>query len=61
MIIPNSDSEGEVYQPGKIDFNTQPCVKGYYEGSEDISESEQDQEEKKIEEVEPIETRAEVM
>ena len=42
MMIANSDSEGEVYQPGKIDFHTQPAVQGYYEGSEDVSDSDGD-------------------
>jgi hypothetical protein len=51
MLIPNSDSEGEVYQPGKIDFNTQPCVKDYYKGSEDDSDYSSSKEENKSEEM----------
>jgi len=37
-LLANSDSEGELYTPGKkLDFHTQPAVPGYYQGSEDIS------------------------
>jgi hypothetical protein len=54
MLLPNSDSEGEVYQPGKIDFNTQPCVKGYYQGSEDNSDYSSSKEENESEEMNQV-------